>query len=230
MSNLTEQETEYILTNYKYMTVREMSIAMSRSRSGIMSVLRRFGVIGEKRAHGKTGYFPKGHIPHNKGVNKCTSEKCIPTQFKKGQKPLNARKEGEVWMKCNGQGPNRYFDYFTKVNGRIIPMRVKVWQEHNGEVPQGHIVIYKGERLNYNIDNLECISRAENARRNHNKEVVKAQYATNIAYTREYAASRMAYNNRELRWELLKHPELLDIKIVQYKLGKSLCKRKSQTS
>lgn len=42
-----------------------------------------------------------------------------------------------------------------------------VWEEHNGPIPAGHIVVFRdGDRRHFDIDNLELISRAENMRRN----------------------------------------------------------------
>ena len=43
----------------------------------------------------------------------------------------------------------------------------KIWQEHHGEIPEGHIVTVKdGNKTNCAIDNLELMSKADNARRN----------------------------------------------------------------
>ncbi len=48
-----------------------------------------------------------------------------------------------------------------------IQVHVIVWEKENGPVPDGHIVIFKdGNRSNFDISNLECISKRENLNRN----------------------------------------------------------------
>jgi hypothetical protein len=47
-----------------------------------------------------------------------------------------------------------------------------VWEDANGPVPEGHIIVFRpGQRTTQEteitIDRIECISRADNARRNH---------------------------------------------------------------
>ena len=42
-----------------------------------------------------------------------------------------------------------------------------VWAEHYGPVPAGHAIVFRdGNKNNFNIENLECVSRAELMRRN----------------------------------------------------------------
>jgi len=46
-------------------------------------------------------------------------------------------------------------------------VHVLIWQEAHGPVPKGHIIVFRDGNLeNLSLDNLECISRAENMRRN----------------------------------------------------------------
>jgi len=42
-----------------------------------------------------------------------------------------------------------------------------VWEKHRGPIPPKHVITFKdGNRANCTIENLECISMADNARRN----------------------------------------------------------------
>ena len=46
-------------------------------------------------------------------------------------------------------------------------VHVLVWEEHNGPLPDGHIVIFRdGNRENFEPENLMALTRAENMRRN----------------------------------------------------------------
>ena len=44
-----------------------------------------------------------------------------------------------------------------------------VWQDINGEIPEGMIVVFKDDKLNCDISNLEMITREENLIRNRNR-------------------------------------------------------------
>lgn len=122
--------------------------------------------------------FKPGHKTWNSGVKGSTGlhENCRPTQFKPGQKPHTTQPVGSYRINSNKRikrlerkmnenpGPNSV---------RWIPVSRLVWEQHHGLVPAGHIVIFKEARLatvvleEITIDKLICISRAENARRNH---------------------------------------------------------------
>ncbi len=53
-----------------------------------------------------------------------------------------------------------------------------LWEQHKGPIPPKHIVIFKdGNRANCVIENLELISKADNARRN----VMWAKYPRELA-------------------------------------------------
>jgi hypothetical protein len=52
-------------------------------------------------------------------------------------------------------------------NGKRVRRPRKIYENHYGEIPKGHIIIHiDGDRYNDDISNLEAISRAENLKRN----------------------------------------------------------------
>lgn len=119
---------------------------------------------------GFNGQFEKGIIPPNKG-KKLTPEqyrRSAPTMFKPGQLPPNTdpigtEKEladGYIWVKINDQPKARK-------NVNWIQKHRLIWQQHNGPIPEDHVIIFKdGDRRNFDINNLTCITRAENVRMN----------------------------------------------------------------
>lgn len=124
--------------------------------------------------------FKKGLIPWNKGM-KGLDIGGKETRFKKGQI------SGRAAEHCRPIGDERVVDGYRqrKISNtgskaqRWAMAHVLIWQEANGLLPDGHIVIFRdGNRENLALDNLECISRAENMRRNsyHNypPEIVQA--------------------------------------------------------
>lgn len=117
------------------------------------------------------------------------------TQFRKGMQPWNAGKKGyDPGGRCSGTQFKHGFvggaaaaNYqqigtervskdgilYRKVadtgarRERWKPVHAAVWEESNGRIPCGHIVVFRdGDRSNFRVENLELISRAENMRRN----------------------------------------------------------------
>ena len=45
----------------------------------------------------------------------------------------------------------------------------KVWEDHHGSIPKGHSIVFlDGDKTNYDISNLACLSKNEIARMNQN--------------------------------------------------------------
>ena len=131
----------------------------------------------------KKTQFKKGAVPHNKGKKQTeylspeAIEKSKVTRFKKGNTPHNAKYDGHERVTKDGY-------IFIRIKKRkYILKHHKIWQEHYGEIPKGHIIIFKdGNPLNCTIENLEAITRDENVIRNANckgysREIQKADYA-----------------------------------------------------
>ena len=108
--------------------------------------------------------FKKKHVPANKGKKMSAEQyaKCKGTMFKKGKDPQNYRPVGSQWITKDG-----YIEIKVKDPGMWKLKHRVIWEEHNGEIPQGEIVIFKDNNpLNCNIDNLMLISKGENVRVN----------------------------------------------------------------
>ncbi|TDX30805.1 HNH endonuclease [Modicisalibacter xianhensis] len=113
----------------------------------------------------RRGVFEKGQKPWNKGTHFSPpgSEKG---RFKKGQRPHTwvpigterVSKDGILERKVTDAGPAK--DHFCSVHSII-------WEERHGPIPEGHIVRFKSDdKRNFDDDNLELVSRAENMQRN----------------------------------------------------------------
>jgi hypothetical protein len=125
--------------------------------------------------------FQKGLTPWNKGRDsKETGTGHHPnsrrTQFRKGRKPEEARNYqpiGSLRICADG-----YLERKVTDDPSIFPARRwvavhrLVWEAHVGTIPAGHIVRFR-EGMKTTVleqitpDRLECITRAENAQRNH---------------------------------------------------------------
>lgn len=117
-----------------------------------------------KRKNLKNGIdtrFKKGHIPDNKGkgVSAETYEKCKATMFKKGHKPANYKPIGSERIDKK-QG---YILIKIADPGKWVAKHKFLYEKTYGKIPKGKMVTFKdGNKLNFDLDNLICISRAEN--------------------------------------------------------------------
>lgn len=114
-----------------------------------------------------TGWWRRGQAPFNKGkkideyVSPETVAKIRQTAFKKGNVPANTRPVGTIRKTQDG-----FLYYKRQAEGtqfeRWIPLHRKVWEDHNGPIPDGYCVVFKDRnRENCNIDNLILMKRGE---------------------------------------------------------------------
>lgn len=111
--------------------------------------------------------FKKGNIPHNAGVKGWNpGGNAKNTQFKQGNKPHTWIEIGSERITKEGYLQRKINDTGVKMNDWVL-VHKQLWEEINGTVPDGHIVVFKnGDKTDIRIDNLELISREENMRRN----------------------------------------------------------------
>ena len=116
---------------------------------------------------GRTGYFSKGNIPHNKGKKMPPEvyEKAKATMFKKGNIPSNYRPVGSERTTVDGYreikvaDPNKW-----ELKHRYI------YEQHFGKISKEDIVIFlDNDKTNFDINNLKCITRKEHLYMNENK-------------------------------------------------------------
>jgi hypothetical protein len=123
--------------------------------------------------------FKPGLVPWNTGVKGVTGvqEACRRTQFKKGDRCGAAARNyvpiGSHRVSADGCLERKVTDdprlYPAR---RWVPVARIVWEAANGPIPRAHVIVYKpGQRTavleEITVDRLECIDRAELARRNH---------------------------------------------------------------
>lgn len=120
-----------------------------------------------------------GATPWNKGVKGSTGvqEGCRRTQFKKGEMS-GAAQHNYVPIGSLRVSKDGYLERKVTDDPALVPARRwvaehrLVWEAAYGPIPAGHIVVFRpGTKTTVlelvTADRLECISRAENARRNH---------------------------------------------------------------
>lgn len=123
---------------------------------------------------GRRFWFPKGHVPANKGLRRpgysVGRGRMQETQFKKGVrsgvavtlwKPIGTErlsKDGYLERKVNNDLP---------LQARWRAVHLIRWESANGPLPPGHAIAFRnGDKTDIRLDNLECITRRELMARN----------------------------------------------------------------
>lgn len=105
---------------------------------------------------GRTGHFPKGNVPFNKGM-KIYWTGGEATRFKKGQAPVNHRPVGSSRVNADG-----YTEIKVSEPNKWRSLHVVTWEESNGSVPKDCVIIFgDGNKQNTTLENLILVTRAE---------------------------------------------------------------------
>lgn len=165
----TPEQAEFIKKAYRSMTVAEVTKTFNARFDTRMSEsqIRAFTKNHRLRS-GRTGRFEKGHVPFNAGTKGVMQPNS--GNFQKGHVPQNRRhlgserickKDGYVLVKVEEEDP------YTEAKTRYRHKHVVLWEEHNGPVPDGMVVLIRGgDKRSFDIDDLELVSRHELLRLN----------------------------------------------------------------
>lgn len=174
----TEAQARFIRENYRGRSVQEMTVLFNdrfgenKTEQQIKTFVHNRGITS-----GRTGCFPKGHAPWNKGTKGQGLTGANRGSFKKGDVPLNTKplwtervcpKDGYILMKVPERNPH------TGCPTRYKAKHVWIWEQANGPVPKGMAVIFRdGDKTHCKLDNLMLVTRAEllNLNRHRYKEV-----------------------------------------------------------
>lgn len=116
-------------------------------------------------------WFPKGHVPANKGMKGYDpGGRSHETRFKKGSRPQTWKPVGSLRINADGYLDRKITDTGYPPDDWKAVHRL-VWIEANGPIPAGHLIRFlPGRRTtdveNITLDAIECITLAENGRRN----------------------------------------------------------------
>lgn len=155
---------------YQDHKLADIAEKMGRSVSSVANRRVKLGLqrTPEQQARIGNGQFGAGQVPWNAGLRGWQAGgRSVETQFKPGVKPSN------TWRPIGAERTSKDGILYRKVADTGIKrddwkaVHVLVWEEHNGPLPDGHIVIFKdGNRENFEPENLMALTRAENMRRN----------------------------------------------------------------
>lgn len=100
---------------------------------------------------GRSGCFPKGHVPANKGRKMPFNAGSAATQFKPGRRPETAKPIGHravgkdgYWLVCVAER-----NPWTGAPTRMVMEHRWRWEQANGLIPDGHVLkSLDGDRTN----------------------------------------------------------------------------------
>ena len=115
----TKEQSDFIYENYKGIGNKELA-EMFNKKFGTKKTSQQISSwkANRKLDSGLRGYFPKGHVPINKGTKGMFNVGGNKTSFKKGQRPANYKpvgyeridkKDGYIYIKV--QNHNQVLDY-----------------------------------------------------------------------------------------------------------------------
>lgn len=158
-----------------------LSLAQVYSRATRLGLAKDKAVIADMARqrtadpqHGSRAHrFKKGLVPANKGLRRpgwAPGDMSV-TQFKRGQSPHNTQPIGSYRIDKDGTLQRKISNATGNASQRWRSEHELAWIAAHGPVPSKHIVVFKkGQRTNVlaeiTLDKIECISFAENMRRN----------------------------------------------------------------
>lgn len=164
-----KEVVEILMEVYKgrsYRDVREI-LEEKTGRTYSLAQIKTY-YAAHKLDSGRTGHFPKGHVPFTKGkrwddymtpeAQEKSREKC----YVRGHIPENRVPVGTIVVTVEGYKLIKRQDHGEQWE-RWQGLQRYVWEQHNGPIPEGNVIIFKdSDPLNCDIDNLLMISNGEN--------------------------------------------------------------------
>lgn len=154
------------------------------------------------------GRFKEGQKSWNAG--KKINVRNDGTRFKKGNVPHNTKADKVVTLRFFHDRP----ELFIRVAlGKWIRLAHYVFQEYYGEIPKGCVIRHKNENhLDCRLENLECLTKYENAIRN----------SGHVELTEGFVLKTLS-RDRATRSAIQENlPELIELKRTSIKIKRAL--------
>lgn len=152
-------------------TAKAIAAALGRTASAVDNRIHKLG-LKKPAGYANPGCFGKGIKPWNTGTRYQAGGRSAQTRFKPGQMPHNTKPVGSYRInKADGTLQQKIGTAKGSNSRRWRGVHELVWIAAHGPVPAGHVCVFKPgmktvERDEITLDRIECITRAENMRRN----------------------------------------------------------------
>jgi len=170
--NWTMEETELLIEYYPHRSTKEVafitgkSIAQCYAKAHALQLHKTPEYLASELSgrlqKGNVGtQFPKGHEPWNKGL-KGIQIGGTESQFKKGNVPANHKEVGSERIDEDG-----YTYIKIAEHTRWVLKHRHIYEQHHGKLEPHMIVTFRDKNIsNFEIENLEAITKVENMQRN----------------------------------------------------------------
>ena len=146
-------------------------------------------------------------------MNKEARERSKHTWFRKGNLPTNTLFDGAIRARKGSNNKQYYWIRLSLANW--MPLHRYLWGQERGEIPKGGIIRFRdGNTLNCSLDNLELISRKENAERNIKEEGQNPAQRLTDGYIKAILATNTGMNKEQVT------PEMIELKRTQLLLNR----------
>ncbi len=170
----TPEEDRAVRSLYPNVTNQTLADLIGRSEPAVSNRACKLGV--RKSAAfiaAQPTRFRAGHEPWNTGLKGWTAPgRSAETRFAKRNKPHNTLPLGSHRINKDGHLQRKVAEASGSNSKRWRGVAELVWVEAHGPLPPKHIVVFRpgqftAELAQITLERVECISLAENARRNH---------------------------------------------------------------
>lgn len=174
----TDEQLAVLVRMYPDHTCEAIAASVGRSRPSVYAKAKALGLKksaafyasersgrGNLKTAGSQTRFQSGQVSWNKGQSFQAGGRSAETRFAKGSKPHNTTPIGHERI-CDGYLQRKVADTgCTRRDYR--PVHHLVWIAAGNQIPPGHVLIFRDRnRQNITLENLELITRSENAQRN----------------------------------------------------------------
>jgi hypothetical protein len=166
------EETELLIEYYPHRSTKEVAFIIGKSiaqcyNKAFALQLHKTPEYLATEASGRLKHtrvesqFPKGHKPWNKGL-KGIQIGGTESQFKKGNVPANHKEVGSERIDEDG-----YTYIKIAEHTRWVLKHRYIYEQHHGKLEPHMIVTFRDKNIsNFEIENLEAITKVENMERN----------------------------------------------------------------
>jgi len=227
------EEIEYLKNSYPDVPMEQMVLFLDRSSSKISNKAHCLGIkrsesfyksehcgrIKKGEVIGKGTQFLKGIAGWNKGkkqseyMDQEMIEKTKATRFKKGIVPHNVKPLGHERITRDGYIEVKVRESKTDSKNKNFELKHRlVWEQHNGEIPEGMNVEFVpgADRLNFTIEDLLLRSKSENMKKN---------FESDDAIVKRFLGIKDPEMVEKIKNQ---HPELIELKRQTIKLNNQL--------
>ena len=158
MKKYTDEMIEFLKEVTPGKTYKEITGLFNKKFNLDVTAEKMKSLLSRKKIHTRTKgcLYKKGSVPWNKGKKGYMG--ANKTSFKKGHKPKNWRTVGSERIDTEGYTLIK----IAEPKKWALKHRI-IWEEfHKKKVPRGSVIIFAdGDKTNFNIENLICVSRKE---------------------------------------------------------------------